>query len=286
MPFRAVLIACLLLLSACTSLPERPAAGRNGVGRVGYWVQLNDSPMHSHASGGMAGDYNRPYPHISWALTDYVNKALASRFAATTRFQLFDLKAEGYRLEDLRGLVTLQENQFTVADGKRALLARLRQQHALDFVVLIHPFAAGATSFCTPMGYCTSLNGIGTGLFTKSEMFGYAYKAVLGAQFDIYSLEPAATLSAYSPTTTPNLMFPINSFAKPASWKNITEQEWAPVKREVLAAADDLVNRVVNSLLGIDASCPYQAPQDGAKFSYGPRTGCVAQARTRPSQSE
>lgn len=279
-PVLNILLAMIaFVLSACTSLPERPSAGRDGTGRVGYFVQMNDSPMHSHASGGITGGYNRPYPQINWQLTQFVSDTLVRKLTEGTRFVPVDLKASGYRLDDLTGLIAIRDGIFTVSQNKQALVDKLRSNHGIDHVVLIQPASTGATSFCTPTGYCTSVNGINSGLFTKTEMFGYVYKAVLGAQFEVYSLNPVAALSAYSPTTVPNMMFLINSFSKPKSWQQITEQEWLPVKNEVMNAAEDLARRAVNSLLGVDAVCPtsfHGSQSDTSReLQYGPKLGCV-----------
>ena len=267
----AVLTLITLFLGGCTSLPERKQTMVSGGVRVGYLIRAATYPTHWHKQS-----YAHPYRELHWDLTTPLKETFDKVFTGYGDIATQDLEQLGYKSEDLYGLIQLREGQFIVPDLRSKTIENLKENHKLDYVVLIYPYEFSEVTHCTPYGCFGSINGIGTGFSTEGLFGSYAFSIIQGLEYTVYDLNELTIPSAYAPTTRPNEGYRIADLQTPKKWRQMTNEELRPVYEHLLRVNENLSRRILSNILGEDIKCRgTKLPPKGSSFTFGSDNICA-----------
>lgn len=227
------IVAALVLVGCATSPPIPPMSVTSG-DRIGFLVTGTDSPTHTHVGTTIFNNFARTYEY-DWNLREEVAAVLA-RTISEAGFSPVDLEAAGVGYADVEGLVQVSEGTWVVPEGKEDALHRLRTELALKAVIVLNESRVLTAMECGAWG-CSEHHADASGLFTRS-MFGMTrYSAVAAYRWNVFLLDPVADVAATDALQS-MLRIPaaqLANFQHPAEFKNLTEDEFAPVREAILA---------------------------------------------------
>lgn len=200
MTYTRLLAAALAIgLSGCAAegTPGRPKLDPPPAARIGFLVNVANTPVHSHDGILVGSHFEQQYPwhwSLSESLATDVRASLQGRGLVPV-----DLGQLGFSSERLSGLVKERDGEWVVPAGARATLAELRDRLDLRGVVVVSPLGRHAVAMECAQLTCAKRFAGGMGLYTRSYNGLTRFWAVPGIAVHLYWLSPPADLSAYDP---------------------------------------------------------------------------------------
>lgn len=221
--------------------------------RIGYLVDVDDSPIHSHMGAmSVLPDEDDPYPY-NWKLNQRIQERFNKKIRESSQFQMVNLAQSGFAVTDLTALNTMDK---TRSAQKQQVIDRLKNDLHIRTIVIFSrssiqtkPISCGSSMlmFIT----CPKTKPIKTGLLTKGGRISRSGYAVADVIANVYVLDQLINLSAEGPIAEANgsMTNEILTFTEPKSIKSIAEEEWTPVRAVIEESIDRLVDTVVNELI-------------------------------------
>lgn len=242
----------LVMLSACATSPFRDLAPDKKLSpteRIGVLIDVTDTPTHRHAGGNpFIADYDRPYT-FDWKLTQHITDRLSEKISTSTKFQLVKLKDYGLKLDDVAGLVVPMEKEYVLNFRKDKTIARLKNELGLRTVIVFS--SSGKTNMVNYCGQfsCRMSDGMHTGLYTTAGLL--TFRPVSDVRANVYVLDVPTDLGDAKDVLQAQYSYrhDITKYKKPNDIKNITEQEWAPIRVGIESFIDQYIDEVVKELL-------------------------------------
>ena len=267
---KILFLAILTLLTACVppqsngSSPSTISVGNQNNGiipirvkRVGYLINVNPYPMHTHKGTTDLTNFEKRY-HFNWRIPSYIQNRLISEFNTLRNIKLVNLASYGISANEVNGLLSYINGRWVVKRGKEGVYAKLTSRLGLSSVVIINEGEKQAINDCGITG-CKKFNAKGYGLFTRSFMSSDKFYSATALYAHIYSLKPIRsldpkiaeinhsenmTLVAISKNSQvePNKI----GFVYPKNFKNWQEREFAPFRLPLTRYIDNMSRKIVD----------------------------------------
>ncbi len=218
--------------------------------KVGVLVVAKENPSHTHVGTTIFNNFNKEYDY-DWQLKE-------------TIFDIFEGKIEGgttYDVVDMSNLISEDDtlsfvdvvNKEWVFNEKSTRTREKLAAEGITAVVVIKESPTLAAMECGMYG-CSEHYSQGYGLFTRSFLgldnymasarFGISIETI-DKPVDITRLEHVNETQTYMAKNKP-----LEDFADPADFENITEEELAPVKTALIEYFDNLAGMTRQFLVG------------------------------------
>ena len=247
------LMSILWLLASCATAPPAPKVKIASGTRVGYWLQLDETPTHSHVGTTILNNFVLPSGE-TWPLTNVLRDALEQALRRQAGMEPVDLQAQGFRPDQLAGLVIQKDKEWIANAGKSETFVKLARQ-GIRAVVLVQPHTGLHTVGleCSQFG-CTERKADGTGLYSRSLFMLDHYAAVPALSVQVYTLTPFANLAAYGEikelNTLEKALIPLKGFADPDHMRVMTPLEWQPVRTALEDNLRSISQMIATALAG------------------------------------
>ncbi len=268
---KILLLAILTLLTACVppqsngSSPSTVSVGNNQnngsipirVKRVGYLINVNPYPMHTHVGTTKLTNFEKRYS-FNWRIPSYIQNRLSSEFYTLRNIKLVNLASYGISANEVNGLLSYANGRWVVSQGKESAYAKLTSRLGLSTVVIINEGEKQVINDCGITG-CKKLIAKGYGLFTSSFMNSDKFYSATALYVHIYSLKPIRSLDpkvaeinhsekmtlvaiAKNSQAQPNKI----GFVYPKKFKNWQEREFAPFRLPLTKYIDNMSRKIVD----------------------------------------
>ena len=241
-----VVIATVLAGCATPPPPVPPIQSQRG-DRIGVFVDIGDSPTHTHIGTTVFHNFEKTYTY-HWDLKARVTEAIADALNHAG-LQAVDLEAEGVAFPQTTGLVVPDGRAWRIAAGKDDLLHQFRDQLHLRGLIALQEGTVVAALECTG-GPCSVRYVDRPGLYTRSVLTFTRYYAVAAFKWNLFVLDPPADM-ATADTLDQVLQapgVPLISYGAPANFYNLTEAEFAPVRDAIVKYATYVTDNYAEAL--------------------------------------
>ena len=223
------------ILSGCAAPPPLPQIALKHNDRVGVFIEIGDTPTHTHVGTTAFNNFKKKYPY-DWKLSSEVRMKL-NETLSNAGFVPVDLNAQGMQYEDLANLIQASGQNWQIAPGKEQTLLKLQNRLGLKALIALKESRVMVDMECTG-GPCAERYADASGLFSRTFFGLSSYKAVAAFKWDVYVIDPLANMTVVEPLMS-KLVFPgiyLKNFPKPINFDNLTEEELRPVREEILHA--------------------------------------------------
>ena len=236
-----------VLLVGCSTAPKLPNIESKLGDRVGYLVDIGDSPAHTHVGTTVFNNFAKNAPY-KWDLNAGV-KQIVQQNVKKAGFTAVDLQAEGIRYSDVSDLIQAKDDVWQVVPGKEEAFRRLRDRLRLKAFIVLKEARVMASLECGG-GPCSERYADTSGLFTRSFFGITRYSAVAAFQWNVFTLDPLADIARADPLRQ-LLRMPathLPNFKTPVRFEDLTEEEFAPVKDAILKFTDTTAESALKAL--------------------------------------
>lgn len=239
-------VTLALGLSGCATTPAIPPIKLAPTDRVGYLVELQDEPTHTHIGTTVFNNFSKSYPY-SWDLSTRIGNVIHKRLEAAG-LAAVDLRVTGLTASVITGIVQVSGDTWVIASDKTALAKRLREEQKVGAVIVVRPANVLALLECSG-GPCSERMVGSPGLFSRSIFGMTRYFSVPAFGWSIYSLTPPADLARADPLARQIRMqsAPVQGIS-PADFYALTERDLQPVLESILTTSGSIVESASQQL--------------------------------------
>jgi hypothetical protein len=189
-----IVLAALILLSACASAPPSPNFRIEKGAKVGVFVDITTYLHHYHGSSVLFGGINKLYD-LDPGLNGYVKDSLTKALERDGSYEVVDLNDLGFSRFELAFLITLSDDAWRVPPSHTKVYKKLKDELGLKAVVVVNERLVNAATLCYGL-VCSPLYAMRQGLFTQGNMLvGDIYTSVAAYLTEIFVLDPPVNLS-------------------------------------------------------------------------------------------
>ena len=237
----------VVLLSGCATVPPAPSFQLSSGDRVGIIVDVGEGPAHTHVGTTIFNNFTKQCDY-DWGLEAAIVESF-TRSLSASGFEVVDLKAQGYSHAQLTALVDAKNGGWAVSPERDEIVSQLLETENLRSVVVIGEDRVLAALECGAFG-CVDRAMDAPGVFTRSILGLTGYTAVAAIDMNVYVLEPPVDLAQLKPLVGKmnKLAVPLPDYRKPEAFKNITLEEFEPVKLAIVDIVDKLSSEAASAL--------------------------------------
>ncbi len=198
---KTLLLFSMLLVVGCVQ-PQYPSTLSGGgvvlgspVKKVGYLVNVEAYPTHTHIGTTSLTNFTKSYP-FKWDIPHYVERQLATELTQIAGVTPVNLRALGIMPHEVNGLIKYHNGVYMVASGKAEVYQRLAQQLGLSAVVIVNQSEKQAFKDCGLLG-CNEVKVKGYGLLSQSFINSNKFYSATPFYAHLYRLKPLEDLDRY-----------------------------------------------------------------------------------------
>jgi len=247
MRFTAIILIATSFIAGCATAPPLPKIESSRGDRIGLLVEAGDSPSHMHIGTTIFNNFTKKYPY-NWNLSADITRTIEQSVRGAG-FTVVDLRQEGINYAEISDLIQPSGEKWQIAFGKEEIIYRLREQLQLKALLVVKETRVMAALECMG-GPCSERYADSSGLYTRSFLNLTSYNAVAAYQWNVFVLDPVADAAKVDPLSS-MLRIPaifLSGFKDPADFKNLTETEFAPVRKAILRFVELTSNEAVKAL--------------------------------------
>ncbi|MCL1962242.1 MAG: hypothetical protein FWG56_10860 [Desulfovibrionaceae bacterium] len=247
MRITAIILIVTALISGCVTAPPLPKIESSRGDRIGLFVEVGDSPSHTHIGTTVFNNFVKNYSY-NWNLGADVTRTVEQTIAGAG-FTVVDLRKEGLNYAEVSGLIQPVKGGWQIVPGKEGMIRRLREEFRLKALLVVKEGQATAALECAG-GPCVARYVNNSGLYTHSIFGLTAYLAVAAYRWNVFVLDPVADVAMADPLKT-MLQYPsvrLFGFKSPVDFKNLTEAEFVPVRDAILKFTEKVSKEAVKDL--------------------------------------
>ena len=245
----------IFLATGCASLyvPPVPEYALPENTKVGLLVAVSEYPKHTHIGTTIFNNFTKEYEY-AWNMEEAVFQTYKEEIEDTTGFNVINLRDHGVVDTADLDFVGVEEKQWSVVDANSDSRNSLMEK-GIYAVVSISEAPTLASLECSSYG-CTEHYSQGYGLFTRSFLGISSYVASASFIISTEIIQPPIDIGIQKDmrevTKFDNKNRTLSDFKGPAEFKNITEDELAPVKDEILEYIKSVATITSRYLKGSD----------------------------------
>jgi hypothetical protein len=246
---RLVLIGILsaIFLSGCATSPPVPKIELTQGDRIGVLVDSGNTLSHLHVGTTVFNNFSRSYDYKSNLRSD-ISQAV-EKSVQKAGLTVVNLQTAGFNYSDISNLVQAAGDKWQISSGKESIALRLKKELNLKAILVVKEGRVLASLECYG-GPCAERYMDSSGLFTRSFFGDTNYVAVAAYQWNVFVLDPPADF-ALDPTFRKIIRIPsirLERFKDPADFKNLTQNELAPVQDAILQFVGNATSEAIKTL--------------------------------------
>lgn len=240
-----------LSITGCATLPPIPNFEMTQGARIGLFISIGNQVRHAHIGTTVFNNFNKTYSY-DWNLKriaiDSFEKSLKQ-----AGFIVVDLSEADFKFDDINALIISQDGKWIKNPTKSDAIEKLQKELNLQAIVILNEQRVMASMECSSGG-CVERYIDGCGLYTRGILGVTQYKAVAALGTTIYLFNPPALLSAGGPLRMQwkQRAIALSKFPKPNEFRNITENEFEPVRVAIENYIANTADMAVKSFNSVD----------------------------------
>jgi len=199
--YRNVLLVLMgWILLGCVAPQWQPTTGgevapRSSLKRVGYLVNVQANPTHTHIGTTALTNFTKTYP-FAWNVPQYMEQQLATHLQQIGGVEAVNLRTQGLLPHEINGLLKQVNGVWMVASGKAEVYNKLTQRLGLSAVVIVNQAQKRAFKDCGMLG-CKEITVKGYGVLSQSFINTNNFYSATPFFAHIYTLKPLGSLDRY-----------------------------------------------------------------------------------------
>ncbi|MGY6555449.1 MAG: hypothetical protein ACXIUM_13110 [Wenzhouxiangella sp.] len=247
------IILLLAVLSGCASNFPKPDFTIADSARIGYFVELDRHPVHSHVGTTVFNNFTTTYEDEDWPLAELARQTLVDQLSLEGMIPV-DLAGLGFELSDFNGLVRRNGQQWQAGPGKEETLNRLKLEQQLAAIVVVRPLGRHVVSLeCSNLG-CNNRWADGMGLFTRGFMGLLSFEAVPGMDLSIVVFDPLFDLALHRPLldyrTVNGNSVALRQVPRPDEFRELQTEDLLPVRAAIEQRIEEIMHKTALALVG------------------------------------
>ena len=203
--------------------------------RVGILVEGNEQPTHTHVGTTVFSNSATKYP-FDLQLRSRIQQFLEGDIRKIG-LEVIDLRGEGIRFPDVDSLIDGANGHFVIAEQRKAIIGRLRDQLHLKAVIVLNEGRVMVTEECSG-GPCTKFYADASGLFSRSFLGFDKFFAVAAYRWQVVTFDPPSDKVKVEGSVlgmvTGRPSKALANFPAPGKIDDMTESEFGIVREEIL----------------------------------------------------
>lgn len=236
-----------LFIAGCATSPPLPQIETKLGDRIGVFVEVGDSPSHTHIGTTVFNNFTKKYPY-KWNLNSDVTDTIKGTLTKAG-FTTVDLKAEGIRYSDVAEFIQPSGETWKLTTNKDETVRQLRDQLGLKAFLVLKESRVMTALECSG-GPCSERYADASGLYTRSFFGMTRYNAVAAFKWNVFVLGPLADTTKADPLKSmlriPAVALP--EFQDPTNFDILTEAEFSPVRNAILKFTETVSVEATKSL--------------------------------------
>lgn len=253
LPFKLFSIVFMaIVVAGCASTYVPPTTGYKAPqqSKIGVLVVAKENPSHTHVGTTIFNNFSKEYEY-DWQLKENIFKIFEDKIESGTTYDVVDISNLVSESDTLTFVDVV--NKEWVFNEKSASTREKLIAEGITAVVIIKETSTLAAMECGMYG-CSEHYSQGYGLFTRSFLGLDNYMASASFAISIETIDKPVDITRLEHVKETQTYLakhkPLEDFADPADFENMTEEELAPVKAALIEYFDNLAGMTRQFLVG------------------------------------
>ncbi len=245
-----------LLATGCASTYVPPTTGYKAPekSKIGVLIVAKDNPSHTHVGTTIFNNFSKEYSY-EWQFKETIFNLFEEKIEKGTSYDVVDISTL-ISENDTLNFVDVVNKEWVFNEKSTSTREKLTAE-GITAVIIIKESPTLAAMECGMYG-CSEHYSQGYGLFTRSFLGLDNYMASASFMISIETIDKPVDITRLENIKETQTYLaknkPLEDFADPVDFENITEEELAPVKTALVEYFDNLAGMTREFLIGSEST--------------------------------